>query len=225
MDDLSNLDLSGIAVEQHRVITCTVEGIVDEDDLRMLAGGREVVAAEAVAAGTPPPAEVEDPSDLKRLREKHHSVARQIAAGTPQSLVATICGYTESYLSILLNSPAMQELVAMYRMQQGAAAEVISEKLRTVGMKALEKLDAQMDSTEGLDAQALLGVAKLGLDRSGHGPSSTQRNINENHQIDHAALAEQMRRARGADRELIVPVAEVRAVLEHRGDDAAKDAG
>lgn len=214
------MDLSSIDINAARIITCEIEGIVDEDDLRALALGTVVEDAES-GASLALVEEVDDPADLKRIREKHHSVARLIAKGLTQNLVASITGYTPSYLSILLNNPSMQELVAHYRIQQGAAIEVITEKLKTVGLKAVEQLEDKLKEGK-MNSQDLIGVAKLGLDRSGLGPSSTQRNINENHTFDHAAIAEQMRRAREGSREFIVPVAEVRAalqpVIEHKKD-------
>lgn len=195
------------------IVTCTIEGILEVDDLREL--------ADPALAGTEPPAalEVEDPGNLKKIREKHHSVARLIAGGMTQRMVAQLSGYNESYVSVLLNNPAMTELIEMYRIQQGAATAVITEKLKTVGLKAVEKLEEQMDEGK-LSNQELLAAAKLGLDRGGHGPQSKHHVVNENHSIDHTRLAELNNKARANSREFIVPVSEVRqAVLPAPEDD------
>jgi hypothetical protein len=157
------------------------------------------------------PAE-DNPHDLKKLREKHHCVARLIAGGMQQRMVATISGYSESYLSILLNGPAMQELVEMYRIQQGASAQLIVEKLQTVGMTAVEKLADKIE-TDSLNNNELIQVAKLGLDRSNHGPSSKSHVVNENHQIDHARIAELNADARRRSSDHIVRTSEVRKAL------------
>lgn len=210
-----NLDLSDINTP--RIITCTVEGILDEEDLLELVQGH----GSSPAAGASLPVEVDDPSDLKRVREKHHHVARLVAGGMPQRMVASLTGYTESYISILLNNPAMQELLEFYRIRNGQAQELVTEKLRTVGLKALERLDEKLD-TDGLDANALLGVAKLGLDRAGHGPTQKSIAVTETHIVDHAELARLNNEARKGSSGYIVDVAEVRKAAlpaPEKGDD------
>lgn len=205
------MDLDLADITPRKIITCTIEGIVDEDDLRLLASGASLQSEHLNGDSTMPRhEEVDDPASLKRVREKHHSVARLIATGMSESLVATISNYTPQYLSVLLNNPAMEELIATYRLQNGQQAQVIGEKLRSVGLRAVEKLEGKMDE---MNASELTAVAKLGLDRSGHGPSSTQRNVNENHQIDHASLLALNRRAREDSKEFIIAVADVRQSL------------
>jgi hypothetical protein len=211
-----DLDLSTVDVKQ--IITCTIEGILEPEDLAALASGALDTDAEVenITQGLAP---VDDPSNLKKLRERHHSVARLIASGLTQSLVAQMTGYTQSYVSILLNNPAMQELVELYRVQYGSAAQIIGEKLRTVALQSVEEIVDRLNDPvqrKGIDIHGLTAVAKLGLDRSGHGPTSTTHHVNENHSIDHAQLAEINMRAREGSRERIVPVREVRAALTAR---------
>lgn len=200
---------------QAQIITCTIEGIVEEDDLRELLAGP--VSNSAAGTPTPSPA-LDDPSNLSKLRERHHNVARLIAKGMTQRLTATLCGYTESYLSILLNNPAMQELIDLYRIQQGAASEVIVEKLKTVGTKALEKLEEKLDADQ-LDNNALIQTAKLGFDRSGFGPQSKQTVETETHVYDHAKLEELNRAARQRNSSRVVSVQDVRKALPSAGAD------
>ena len=61
------------------VITCTIEGILETEDLRALASGR--VEQEEAGVALAPVEEVENPKDLKRIKEKHHMVARLVASG------------------------------------------------------------------------------------------------------------------------------------------------
>lgn len=199
MDDLENLILPTIDdLEAAKIITCTIVGIVEESDLVGILEG-------AVPDDGQPPAPKPVPVDTspKVLREKHHSVARLVAQGLTQDLVAELSGYTPSYLSTLLGSPSMAELVSFYRAQNGNAAEVIGENLRRVGGIAVAKLEAKLDGD--LDVSELVSIAKLGLDRSGHGP--TQK-VDHNHQ--HTVVApdhlEQLNaQARSASRQRILP--------------------
>jgi hypothetical protein len=52
---------------------------------------------------------------LQRITDRHHSLARLLAAGTTDTEAALITGYDISRISILKNSPAFQELLALYR--------------------------------------------------------------------------------------------------------------
>lgn len=196
--DLSDLNIPLELSRVKRVVTCQVEGIVEIGDLRRLAG----VAAMGEPTNQAPKGG--NSGDLSRIKEKHHTVARLMASGMQQGLVATIAGYTESYLSVLLGAPAMSELIGYYRAQHSNAAEVIAERLRHVSMGAVEKLSEKMDSDDGLNANELLQLAKLGLDRSGHGPQSKQQISTETHLIDHAELKRLNREARRGSREDII---------------------
>lgn len=207
------MDLSKIIVPEGLELkpvmtTCTIEGVLDEEDLRQL----------VVEPGDVTPA-ADDPSDLSKIREKHHHVARLVAGGMQQRLVANITGYTESYISILLNNPSMKELVELYRIQHGAAVQLATEKLKTVGLKALEKLDEKLDKDE-LNNQEILAAAKLGLDRSGHGPQSKHSVVEEHHVIDHAQLKALNEEARRRNADYIVPQDQVRTALEPPVEDA-----
>lgn len=183
------------------ITTCTIEGSLEEEDLRQLLVDPATLPNE------------DDPSDLKKIREKHHHVARLLADGLSQRLVSQICGYSEAYLSVLLNNPSMQELIELYRIQNGKATQLVVEKMKTVGLKALEQLDEALDDKK-LNNQELLSAAKLGLDRAGHGPTSTQKIAAETHVFDHAKLAELSANARRENVKYIVPQEEIRESLK-----------
>lgn len=201
------MDLSDIIVPEgvlcKPVVTCVVEGILEEDDLRELMLSSDLGAE---------PVEGDDPTDLKKIREKHHSVARMIAGGLSQRMVSHLCGYSEGYLSVLLNNPSMRELIELYRLQQGQASQLIVEKLKTVGLQATEELQDRLADGK-LNNQELLSLAKLGLDRGGHGPSSSQHVVNETHIVDHAELAKRNDEARRRSATRIVSGETVRAAL------------
>jgi hypothetical protein len=202
------VDLSNIIVpadlKPKPLVTCVIEGHLEESDLRELALSTQVAMDEDDSD--------DDPTRLKKIREKHHSIARMIAGGLTQRMVSQLCGYTEGYVSILLNNPAIKELIELYRIQQGSAAAVVTEKMRTVGLKAVEKLEKKIEAGE-LSNQELLGAAKLGLDRGGHGPQSKQHVVNETHLFDHTELARRNQAARTRSASRIVRSSEVRGAL------------
>lgn len=57
----------------------------------------------------------ETPPELKRLTDRHHMLARLIAAGVKEEDAAFQTGYSLARVSILKNSPAFRELLAFYR--------------------------------------------------------------------------------------------------------------
>lgn len=187
--ELSSLDLSGIVASP--IITCTIEGVLEPNDLALQIEKRGQTRL-APSSG----------EQVERIKEKHHALARYIAGGLEQKTAARLVGYTPAYVSTLLDSPAMQELVGHYRARHENAHEAITEKLRTVGLGAIEKLEEKLEEN-ALDANQLLGLAKLGLDRGGHGPTSTQKQQSETHFFDHAELARLQREARRGSKDYI----------------------
>lgn len=202
-----------------QIITCEIDGFLEPSDLAALVGGSPEAEAPQASSDSviqpPPVVEEDNPADLKKIREKHHSVARLVASGLSHSMVAQLSGYTASYLSVLLNNPSMEELVSFYRAANGNAAQVITENLRTVGSKALEKLASKIEGDQ-LNPTELIAAAKLGFDRAGHGPKTTHEIESKTHVFDHAAIAELNRKALSESRENIVPVSQIRSQLEYR---------
>jgi len=182
------------------IITCSIEGVLEASDIAALAGG----ALDGPSTGGHIQQAAAARAEPRKLREKHHQVARLMATGMAQGLIAQIVNYDEAYLSTLVGSPSMQELIGFYRLQHGNAAEVIGERLRTVGASALERLADRIDSDE-LDANQLIAAAKLGLDRSGHGPVSSQHIRTDQHIIDHAKIEELHQNALGNSKPFVRP--------------------
>lgn len=124
---------------------------------------------------------------LKRLSERHHSLARCLASGMSPSDAAISCGYVLSRVSILQADPAFRELLEFYR------SDVNEKYLDMHGVLAGLSLDAAMELRERLEDEMqtdekkmtvgqLMELTKLGADRTGFGPqsSSTQLNVNVN---------------------------------------------
>lgn len=166
------IDLESLGPIPEKIVTVTIEGILTADDLVALVKP-DATPAEGQAQPEPQvPQEAEDPTDLKRVKERHHAVARLLAKGMSNRIVATLTNYTESHISVLAQAPAMQELIAFYRSGVAAEHELVSERLKSGALKAWERLCEQVERGEA-DPNVLLGMAKLGLDRAGHGPTSS----------------------------------------------------
>lgn len=187
MSFLDNLDtsvlegiLNSTAAKGTSLVTCTIEELVTDADLAEY--------CERVAAGDLPGPKSID-TDLQKIRARHHSVARLLASGVPEGVVATITRFSPSRISQLKNSPAMQELISHYRGPGAEASQVLAEKLRVLGDSAAEELAERItERPDELSTQDLVAISKLGLDRSGHGPSSKLEVDQTTHLVDHAEL-------------------------------------
>ena len=137
------------------------------------------------------------PPALKRLSERHHRLARVLASGASPGDAAIECGYDPSRVSILQADPAFQELLSFYR-------SAVTEKFLDMhGVLAGLSLDAAQELRDRLEAEMqadektmslgqLIELTKLGADRTGFGPSSSQTNLNVN--VDLASRLEAARR-------------------------------
>src|SRR5690348_6944168 len=81
-----------------KAVSASVIRELDETDLALLADEKGSKAA-----------------PLKRISERHHALARCLASGMAPGNAAITCGYAPSRVSILLDDPAFQELLAFYR--------------------------------------------------------------------------------------------------------------
>ena len=54
-------------------------------------------------------------SSFEALRQLHHALAREAAAGRSVQMLATLNGMTTDQVRGLMDSPAFRELVARYR--------------------------------------------------------------------------------------------------------------
>ena len=132
-----------------------------------------------------------EPSTIKKLRERHHALAKLLAQGTPPGEAGMICGYVGSRVSILLSDPAFKELVTFYRESVTERYFDMHEAAAALGRDAIEELHERLeDEPESFTIPALMELSKTMMDRVGHGPSSSQ-NINVN-----IGLAEKLQRAR-----------------------------
>jgi len=99
----------------------------------------EIMAHEPL--GSRPPA-------LKRLTDRHHSLARLLAAGTPEGEAALILNYDLSRVSIIKNSPAFQELLALYRGEVNREFATVLDHMAGISRDALVILRDRMEDNE-----------------------------------------------------------------------------
>jgi DNA-binding CsgD family transcriptional regulator len=137
------------------------------------------------------------PNQVQRLRDTHHRIARAVAAGMRNDEIAATCGVSYNRVSTLRNDPAFSELVAHYRAvitaEYAATADPVIEFMATNALKAQAMLSDKLDDADAkgefLPTRDLLGIAELGLDRTGYG--KVNKNVNVN--VDFAATLEAAR--------------------------------
>lgn len=181
-------------------VTCTIEDVLTEDD----------IAAYCEASGNLP-AVKSDEKDIALIRARHHQVARYLAAGLAEGIVAQLTGYTPAYISTLKQAPNMMELIAHYKLPGDNATKAIAEKLRLLADMSLERAIAAVEAGE-FDNNQLLAAVKLGADRSNNGPMSKV-----DHSVTHSLDEEQVRKladsARKRNAGRIIDISAVRQAL------------
>jgi hypothetical protein len=137
-------------------------------------------------------------TELKSITDKHHRIARAVAAGLSNIDVAAICGITANRVAMLKASPTFIELAAHYRgiatadfvQSTDSYLEVLlANKLKAEVMLG-DKLDAAIDGDEFLPTRDLMAIARDAADRTGHGKVQTNMNVN----VDFASKLEAARR-------------------------------
>lgn len=134
------------------------------------------------------------PRLLRRISDRHHSLARLVASGIEQDKAAHIVGYEPARVSILKNDPMFRELVEFYRSQESKNIRDLGEKLSGIASDALDEIADRLEDEEErkkIGLNQLMELGKMGADRSGYGPSVTQTNVNI-----HVGLADRLAAAR-----------------------------
>ena len=135
-----------------------------------------------------------DPA-LKRFRDSHHMIARLMAMGVRNSLIAEQTGYSLARIGMLNNDPAMQELVAHYRgnvddawRSEATDYFAIATRNRTMSARMigdrLEAVDETGDESHLHAIRTLLAVQDSFADRTGFPKRTVATNVN----IDFASM-------------------------------------
>lgn len=140
---------------------------------------------------------------LKRLGERHHALARCLASGMTEGNAAITCGYDASRVSVLKADPAFRELLEFYREDVHSKYLDMHQVLAGLSVDAAMELRARLEDDmeaeeKKIPVGQLIELTKLGADRTGFGPQSSQLNVN----VDMAGRL-QAARERVASRKLI----------------------
>lgn len=137
-----------------------------------------------------------EPNSIAKIRDNHHRIARAIASGMTNYAIAETCGISIGRISVLRADPSMIDLISHYRSMIDAewvGQDAVVEYMKSNALKAQamisDKLDDAAEKNEFLPTRDLLGIAELGLDRTGYGKVNKNLNIN----VDFAAKLEEAR--------------------------------
>ncbi len=168
-------------------LTWEIIGDLEEADIRAL----------AVEKGSKPPA-------LKRITDRHHALARNLASGMSEGEACYVCGISNSRVSILKADPAFQELINFYRESVNAQYADMHGRLANLSLDAIQVLSDRLeDSPDELSVNQLIEVTKMGADRTGFGPQSSSTQVNVN-----VGVADKLSAARARVRERRVALIE-----------------
>lgn len=113
---------------------------------------------------------------VQQLRYNHHRLAQALAAGASYHEAGLLTGYAYGTVARLASSdPAFRELVAHYRDVKALVFVDAMERLKALGLTALEELQQQMDERpESFTIQQKMEVVEMALvkTRQGQGASS-----------------------------------------------------
>lgn len=136
---------------------------------------RELSAGEAALRGG------EQVSPVKRLRQRHHTLARLLASGETPGNAAVLAGYCSSRVSILQNDPSFQELLTFYQGRLTIEALDMKAKLGTLAADVVSELQDRIEENpDGFKNTELTELLKASCDRIGLGPTSTVKSFNVN---------------------------------------------
>ncbi len=99
-------------------------------------------------------------SDLKRITDRHHSLARLLASGMKEGDAAFTVGLTPSRVSVLTASPAFQELLDLYRNEVQLEFSTVLEHMAGLSRDALlelrERLETDSDKFSNRELMSLV---------------------------------------------------------------------
>lgn len=121
--------------------------------------------------GAIPRGEVIPRGEMQRIRGLHHAVARALVDGLRIVEVSAVTGYSPSRIEALQADPSFQMLMAFYQEKKEVAYVDMHKRIAALGEDAVAEIHERVvDTPQDISTNALIEIAKLALDRSGHGP-------------------------------------------------------
>lgn len=120
---------------------------------------------------------------VARIRERHHAIARMVAAGVPDERICKVTGITPTTLDLLRDqTPAFIELIEWYRPKSESQRLVIEEftDLMESNMIASAFLirDRLLEEPDKVSISEALRIQADGADRLGYSKHSVNLNVN-----------------------------------------------
>ena len=140
----------------------SVVGEVGDSDLALLAGARGSVVPM-----------------VKRLRDRHHALAKALVQGFSDAEASAITGYDPSRIATLKNDPSFKQLLAEYRTVKDGCFADFQERASVVSLEYLNILmDHAEETPEAISPSQALEVVKVLADRTGHAPVAKSVSVN-----------------------------------------------
>lgn len=116
------------------------------------------------------------PGIVKRLSQRHRTLARMLAMGQSPGDCARILRYDPSRVSILQNDPAFIAMVDYYRGVKDEEFRQHAAKLSDLNETVIDELQERIEvAPEEFTPSQLTELLKVTADRTGLGPTSTVR--------------------------------------------------
>lgn len=135
---------------------------------------------------------------VKEVTHRHHRIAWRLAAGEKPIEIARDLGYTPAYLSVLMRSPAMEELIQLYQEELREQDFTLHSRIHEVSAELLDRLHEAALAGD-LPPKDLREATKDLLDRSGYAP---KRESTKN--VRHTFAIEELRAIKETARESVV---------------------
>lgn len=200
------------AVYNGRRWTITMTDLLDDLQIRtarpttaVVLGTRELGPEDVAVANAAPRAGESNPP-LKRIRDRHHAIARCFASGMSNMQISAVTGMDPARVSLLRGDPSMVELTATYRAHVDAEFVDMHARMAALSADAVAELHTRLeDDPESFSISDLKDVAKTFADRTGFAP--VQKSVSVNVNVGMASRLEEARR-RAAEASRAVEAAE-----------------
>lgn len=121
------------------------------------------------------------PTEIVKLRERHHALARCLASGMSNTQAAEITGYDPSRISILKNNELFRGLIEDYKTMGKAVTADFVERAAILATTAVNRMQEAMEDEANPPSLAQsIEVAKFAADRTGNAPTTKTQNVNVN---------------------------------------------